>query len=118
MKNDLDRFLLFAALLFLGLSIASCWVDIRGLLFLPGCSVFCFQLLACRRAEGWGGRLAPLLALLAWTGVGLLIAIYEPGWDGLLGVIMLYASIAPAIGIVLAWIIHTITRNVGRKDSD
>lgn len=118
MKTDLDRFLLFAALFFLGLSAASWWVDIRGLLFLPGCSLFCFQLLACRTAEGWGGRLAPLLALLAWAGVGLLIAIYTPGWDGLLGAIMLYASIAPAIGIVLAWIIHGVTRHTVKKDAN
>ena len=118
MKNDLDRFLLFAALFFLGLSTASFWVDIRGLLFLPGCSLFCFQLLACRTAEGWGGRLAPLIALLAWAGIGLLIAIYVPGWDGLLGAIMLYASIAPAVGIAAAWIIHAISRRMVKKNGD
>jgi len=103
MKNDLNRFLLFGGLFFLGLSIASCWVDIRGLLFLPGCAVFCFQLLACRRAKGWGVRLAPLWILLAWAAVGLLITLTAQGWDGLLGGIMLYASISPAAAIVLAW---------------
>lgn len=118
MKNDLNRFLLFAALFFLGLSAATFWVDIRGLLFLPGCSLFCFQLLACRMAKGWGGRLAPLLVLLAWAGIGLLIAVYVPGWDGLLGVIMLYASIAPTVGIAAAWIVYAITRRTVKKDSD
>ena len=103
MKTDGNRFLLLAALLFLCLSIASCWVDIRGLLFLPGCSVFCFQLLACRRAKGWGVRLAPLWILLAWAAVGLLITLTARSWDGLLGGIMLYASISPAVAIVLAW---------------
>ena len=118
MKKDLNRFLLFAALFFLGLSVVAFWVDIRGLLFLPGCALFCFQLLACQMTNGWGGRLAPLAALLLWAGCGLLIAVYEPGWDGLLGVIMLYASIAPAVGIVLAWIVHGITRRSAKKDTD
>ena len=114
MKDQLNRFLLFAGLLFLALGAVSWIIDIRGLLFLPGCSMFCFQLLACRLTTGWGWRLMPLAVLLLWAGCGLLIAICGPGWDGLLGVLMLWASVAPAVGIALAWVLYLCLRRAVR----
>lgn len=117
MKNELNRFLLFT----IGLSIlacaATCYIDWRGLLFLPAIPFFCAQLLVCRLYHAWGPRLAPLGALLFWAGCGLLIAVCGKNWESILGLIMLCGSIGPAVSLVLGWIVHLLTRRRTAEDS-
>lgn len=116
MKNELNRFLLFAVGLSILACVATCFIDWRGLLFLPAIPFFCAQLLTCRLYKGWGPRLAPLGALFFWAACGTLILFCAEGWDGLLGAIMLCGSIGPAVSIALAWIVYFLTRRQTVED--
>jgi len=103
MKHKNDRYLAAAAVLSLPLCLWAWFFDIRLLLVLPAVPALCIQLLLCRRTGQFLLRLIPLVLVALFAGTGALILFLSSGWDGLLGLIMLFASIAPAAGILLAW---------------
>jgi len=119
MKNRFDLWLL---LLFFGSVPVCLWaggLDIRWLLILPGLPVFFLQLLLCRRTGELGIRILPAALLLLFALSGGLILLVTSGWDALLGLIMLWSSVSPAVGIVLGWggyLLHI--RVVKRKEAD
>ena len=102
MFDRTNRILLTAGVLTLVLCGFSFSVDVRLLLFLPALPAFCFQYLVLRMTPDRVLRLFPLFLLALWAGVGWLILVLASGWDGLLGVLMLYTSIAPAVGLAAA----------------
>ena len=116
MKNNVNRFLLVWALLSIPLY-ALAWLlwDPFTLLVFPAVPLFCLQLLLCRTAQRrwvWGLPLCGV-ALFALAGAGIMLVF--PGWDGLLGLIMLFGSIAPAAGCVLGLLAWGIPRWLDRR---
>lgn len=110
MKNRFDLSLLMLFFCSVPVCLWAGGLDIRWLLILPGLPVFFLQLLLCRRTGELGIRILPTALLLLFALTGGIIVLVGVGWDTLLGWIMLLASIAPAIAILLAWggyILHT-----------
>lgn len=69
---------------------------------------FLLQLLLCRAVKRVAVRLIPvflLVGLVAWFSVGIFTS---TGWDGLGWAFLLLLCIAPAAGLVLAWIVYGI----------
>jgi len=93
--------LLAAGVLGIVLSVVMWIVDLRLLLFVPAIPAFCFQLFACRATQRRWLRLIPFGCVLLFflTGAGIWV-VYD-SWDELLGVIMVLASISPAVGCLL-----------------
>ena len=110
MFDRTNRFLLAAGVLTLVLCGLSFSVDVRLLLFLPALPAFCFQYLVLRMTSDRVLRLLPLFLLALWAGVGWLILTLATGWDGLLGVLMLFTSIAPAVGLAAAGLFFFLRR--------
>ncbi len=76
---------------------------------------FCLQLLLCRRTRRW---IAVLLAL-AITGAVLFLTygfFTATGWDNLGYALLLFWSIAPAAGCVLAWAVYGFRQLYKRGD--
>ena len=97
-----DKILLVLFLVSIPLCIFSWLFDIRLMLVLPFLPLFCLQLLICRRTGKRLLRLIPFGLVLLWAGFGGLILLLASGWDELLGLIMLFSSIAPAAGCAAA----------------
>ena len=103
MKNRVDIWLAAGAILSAAACIPAWLVEIRLLLILPGICLFCLELLICRRTSTLSSRLLPLGVDAAAAVVGWSIMTTARNWDSLFGVILLLASISPAVGILLAW---------------
>ena len=113
MKDRTNRILLGVGLLSLALCSAGFIVDIRLLLFLPAIPAFCAPALLFRLTPSLPLRLIPLILLALFAGVGGLILLLASGWDGLLGLLMLFGSIAPAVGLAAAFLCWLFSRKKG-----
>lgn len=67
---------------------------------------FCIQLFAARRAKWRWLAALPSVLLVGWLAFCLYSWLTAIGWDTLLWVLLLWGSIAPAAGCVLAWAVY------------
>ena len=118
MKRSLNFWLMVIFLLSIPLCVASWLWDIRWLLVLPGVSFFCLQLFLCRRYRRRFPRALPTLVVLLAALCGLYIMLTCSGWDTLGGLILLLACIAPAVGILAAWLIFFLLRRRAAAKED
>ena len=102
MKNRWNLLLTVLTILSVPLCFLAWIVDIRLLLFLPALPAFCLQILLCRKTRRYVLWAIPLLCVALFCLSGAWITQINPGLDGILGVIMMFASISPAVGCVLA----------------
>ena len=106
MKDRQNRLLLLVFLLSVALCVWAWLFDIRLILFLPVIPSFCLTLLLCRTIRWLVVQFLPLLLII---GIALLAAcgwLTATGWDSLAWAILLFGSIAPAVGCILALTFH------------
>jgi len=108
-----DKILLALFCISVPLCVGAWFFDLRLLLILPALPLFCLQLLVCRKTAKRRLRLIPLSLVLLWAGCGGAILLLTSGWDQVLGLIMLWASISPAVGCVLGWLVWFILKKQG-----
>lgn len=115
MPDRTNRILLCAVLLSLSLCILAWLFEIRLLLILPSLPFFCVQLLLCRvTRRGWL-RAVPFLCVAVFGLTGAWICLSARGWDTLLGLLMLFASISPVAGCALGWAAYGLTYSRRRR---
>lgn len=115
MKDRVNPCLLGGFILSLALCVWAWFYDIRLILFLPAIPFFCIQLLLCRMARSRLSRLVPIALDLLMAAVGALLCLLGRSWDTLLGLILLCAAIAPAVGCLLGWLAHWMSGPYGRQ---
>lgn len=108
MKDRVNQCLLGGFILSLALCVWVWFYDIRLILFLPSISFFFIQILLFRVTCSRFYRSFPIVLDLLMAAVGALLCLLGRSWDALLGLILLCASISPAVGCVLGWLVWTI----------
>ena len=115
MKQRID----LALAVVLSLSALGCvamWhIEISALLYLTVVPFFCAQLLLCRLTGRWWSRMFPALPVAAVLLMAGYYLIRDSGWDRLAALILGCVCIAPAVGIVLAWVVWFFTRRRADK---
>ena len=76
---------------------------------LPVIPAFCSQLLLCRVTKNGWLRALPALPVLGLLGLAGWYAIFGSGWDMLAALIFALAAIAPAAGVIIAWLVWWLT---------
>ena len=110
MKNRWNLLLSVLTILSATLCLFAWVIDIRLMLFLPALPAFCLQMLLCRKTRRYALWPIPLLCVALFCLAGAWIVQMEPGLDGILGLIMMFASISPTVGCVLALAIWGFSR--------
>ena len=115
MKHKLD--LILAVLLSVSAvgCVAVCYIDIVLLLYVTVIPFFCAQLLLCRLTGRWWSRMLPSLPVAGVLVMAGYYLIRDSGWDRLAALIFGLVSIAPAVGIVLAWVVWFLSRRYANK---
>lgn len=75
-------------------------------LYFHSVPMFFVQLLLCRLSKRWRWRLVPFLPILV---VGLVFMSFA-GWHILGWILVLFWSIAPTVGCVLAWAVYKVCK--------
>lgn len=84
---------------------------------LPVIPAFCSQLLLCRlTGNGWL-RALPVLPVLGLLGIAGFYFVRDSGWDRLAALIFGLADIAPAVGMILGWLVWWLTNQKKRNSS-
>ena len=110
MKNKLDLVLLGVFLVSLPLCVWAWFANIVLLLYITVVPFFCLQLLLCRVTGSLTARLVPALPVLLALAGALYYLVRDSGWDRLAALIFGLAAIAPAVGILLGWLIWWLMR--------
>ena len=96
-------------LLLLILSVIACaviWSENPPLVLSLSCiPFFALQLLLLRLSKRRIIRLLPIRLVLLAAVIGLLLRLFGESMTPLLGLILMWASAAPAVGILLAWLL-------------
>ena len=110
MKNKLDLVLLGVFLVSLPLCVWAWFANIVLLLYITVVPFFCLQLLLCRVTGSLTARLVPALPILLALVGALYYLVRDSGWDRLAALIFGLAAIAPAVGILLGWLVWWLMR--------
>lgn len=90
-------------------------IEILWVFVLSAVPFFCVQLLLCRLSGRWVLRLQPILPVAVLAAIALFYFVRESGWDRLGALILGLACIAPAVGIVLGWLVWWICKVIGER---
>ena len=85
-------------------------VEIQWVFVLSVVPFFCVQLLLCRLSKRLVLRLQPILPVAVLAGIALFYFVRDSGWDRLGALIFGLICIAPAVGIVLGWLVWWICK--------
>lgn len=105
MKNKLDLVLLAGFMLSLPVCVWAWFSNMVLLLFITVVPFFCLQLLLCRLTGSLTARLVPVAPVLLSLAGALFYTVRDSGWDRLAALIFALASIAPAAGLLLGWLV-------------
>ena len=106
MKDPTNKKLLVAFLLGVALCAVVRFVDITMVLFALVVPFFCLQLLMLRVTKKLFLRLIPVYPIVLLLLAAGYYAIFGKGWDALAALIFSLMAIAPAVGCVLAVLVH------------
>ena len=111
MKNRLNVILLILWLVTAAACVVN-WLTFLDLpaFILPVVPAFCSQLLLCRLTQKGWVRALPVLPVPALLAVAGWYAIFGSGWDMLAALIFGLAAIAPAVGVILGWLVWRLAR--------
>lgn len=109
MKDRVNQLLLGGFLLSLALCVWAWFSDIRLILLIPAFPFFCVQLLLLRMTRARFCLFFPIALDLLLAFFGAFLWLLGPGWDTLLGLILLCAAIAPAVGCLLGWLVYLLS---------
>ena len=112
MKN---KPLLIAFVLGTVLSAASFFIDIRMVFFVPVVPFFCAQLLLLRKTGNLWLRLLPVYPIVLLLLAAGYYWLFGKGWDALAALIFGVMSIAPAVGCILAAVMHHLSGTIKKK---
>lgn len=84
---------------------------------LPVIPAFCSQLLLCRLTKNGWLRALPVLPVLGLLAIAGWYYIVGTGWDHLAALIFALAAIAPAVGVVVGWLVWWLTEQHKKNKS-
>lgn len=114
MKQELG--LMLALTLSTLVCVACAFVEVSMLLFATVAPFFCLQLLLLRLTKKLPVRLVPVYPIVLMLLAAGYYWFFGKGWDTLAGLILGFASIAPAVGCAAAVLVHCLSgRFLGQK---